>query len=323
MAPTKGLSQSRAREYAFRLFLAWLNERSRRSFKPAGGDDAIWRAADAGAGELVAVVAELSEPEEGWLRRSDALVARLDAARPGSYLLWQPPGAALPAGEPQESQWVDRVAAAAAKLASGRVGEARLPVKLLLAKLREEGGYASVSGGLGRHWTEVASRLQGSFYLDSRALHRFTRDEAERQRLFDQIGLLSQAMSVGDSVEFEHEDAWTVQRLPRGAAGEGMAEGWAIAGCPAGFDPNDGGAVRRILRRCLAEGREALNATAPSARRVLILIGAYDYMENENAGPSLRGFDPALAAPYDAVVLVADGEVRALRIVRELLGAAA
>ena len=33
--------------------------------------------------------------------------------------------------------------------------------------------------------------------------------------------------------------------------------------------------------------------------RALVLIGAYDYGENENAGPSLRGFDPGLAASLE------------------------
>ena len=324
-------STDRTREYAFRLFLAWLNERYGRSFAPRGFDGDVWQAGDATAGEIAGAVAELSEADEAlrqaqddaWRSRCGRLAARLDETRPGSFLLWQPPGAELPAGEPEESDWVRRVVLAASKLASGRGGEARLPVKLALGKVRDEGGYASVTGGLGRHWTDISARLQGSFYLDSRGLHRFTRDEAERQQLFEHIGLLSRGLSAGDIVEFEHEDAWTVQRLPRGPAATGITDGWAIAGCPPGFDPNDGGAVRRLLRRRLGEAAAALaGPDTAGAARALVLIGAYDYMENENAGPSLRGFDPALAAPFDAIVLVADAEVRALRLSRELAGPA-
>jgi hypothetical protein len=111
----------------------------------------------------------------------------------------------------------------------------------------------------------------------------------------------------------EHEDAWTLQRLARGPAGEGLEDGWCITGCPAGFDPNDGGAVRRILRRRLTEAKEALSSAAQGTVKCLVLIGAYDYIEGENAGPSLRGFDPALAAGFDLIALVADGEVKALR----------
>jgi hypothetical protein len=210
---------------------------------------------------------------------------------------------------------VRRIVLAASKLASGRGGEARLPVKLALGKVRDEGGYASVTGGLGRYWTDISTRLQGSFYLDSRGLNRFTREESERLQLYDEIGQLSQGLSTGDMTEFEHEDAWSVQRMPRGAAGEGMTDGWAITGCPPGFQPEDGGAIRRVLRRRLAEGSEALS-DVKDAPRVLVLIGAYQYMEFENAGPALRGFDPALVGAFDAIGLVSDAETKAILLSR-------
>jgi hypothetical protein len=203
---------------------------------------------------------------------------------------------------------------AASKLASGRGGEVRLPVRLALGKVREEGGHASVTGGLGRHWTDISERLNGSFFLDSRGLHRFTKNEEEREALYDNIGALSQGLAVGDVVEFETEDAWSLQRLSRS---EGLTDGWAIAGCPPGFEPDDGSAVRRLLRRRLADAAEALSGVRDSAR-VLVLLGAYEYMELENAGPSLRGFDPALAASFDVIALVCDAEVKALRMSRAL-----
>jgi hypothetical protein len=122
---------------------------------------------------------------------------------------------------------------------------------------------------------------------------------------------------VGDIVEFEHEDAWSLQRLPRGPAAEGMTDGWAITGCPPGFEPQDGGVIRRLLRRRLTEATEALSGVRGSAR-VLVLIGAYDYIDFEIAGSSLRGFDPALAAPFDIIALVSDAEVKPLRVTRTL-----
>ena len=308
---------SKANEYAVRLFLSWLNERYRRAFSPASTDGGLWRAADPEAGELTIASAELYEAPDAWRERCSELEGRLDDTRPGSYLLWQPPLGELPDGEPGESEWVRRVVLAASKLASGRNGEVRLTAKLALGKLRDEGGYASVTGGLGRHWTEISHRLQGSFFLDSRGLNRFTSNEEEREQLYEQIALLSQGLKTGDIVEFEHEDAWTLQRLARGASGEGMSDGWAIAGCPPGFEPADGSAVRRLLRRRLSDASETLRGVK-GGQRVLVLLGAYDYMEVENAGPSLRGFDPALAASFDVIALVADGEVKPLRLAKGL-----
>ena len=115
--------------------------------------------------------AEIDETQE---QRREELAGRLNDTRPGSYVLWQPPGGELPKGEPDDSEWVRRIVLTASKLASGRSGEARLPARLMLGKIKDEGGYASVTGALGRHWTEISGRLQGSFYLDSRGLNRFT-----------------------------------------------------------------------------------------------------------------------------------------------------
>ena len=95
-----------------------------------------------------------------------------------------------------------------------------------------------------------------------------------------------------------------------------MEDGWAIAGCPPNFNPDDGGAIRRLLRRSLSTALESLRGA--SGTKVLVIAGAYDYMENENAGPSLRGFDPALAAGFDVIALVSDAEVKTLRLARGL-----
>jgi hypothetical protein len=306
---------SRVPEYATRLFLHWLNERYRREFKPVLADDGTWRATDPEAGDLAIATDLLYEGDDAWFERAAELEQRLNDTRPGSYLLWVPPGGKLPDGEPDESEWVRRVVLGASKLASGRNGEVRLPVRMALGKVREEGGYASVTGGLGRHWPDISGRLTGSFYLDSRGLNRLSRDDDERTQLFDHIGLLSQGLKLGDVVEFEHEDAWNIQRLTRGAAGEDMTDGWAIAGCPPGFEPFDGGQTRRLLRRHLADANEKLRG-AHGGSRIVVLVGAFDYIEGEIAGSSLRGFDPTLAAAFDVIALVSDADVKPLRLAR-------
>jgi hypothetical protein len=277
--------------------------------------DGGWKAHDADAGDISLISLDLSEAPEGYAEKVARLEQRLDESRPGSYLLWVPPGAELPT-EDDIADWTGRVILTAQKLASGRSGEVRLPVRMLIGKIREEGGYASVTGGLGRYWTHISDKLTGSFFLDSRGLHRFTKDEEERQQLYEHIALLSQGLAVGDVNEFAHDDAWTLQRLPRGAAGAGMQDGWAIGGAPEGFDPGDGGHVRRILRQRLGQARDAF-AGLPRPW-ILVLSAAYEYMDYENAGPALRGFDPGLVASLDGIILVADGEVKPVLLSRQV-----
>jgi hypothetical protein len=306
---------SKLPEYAVRLALAFLNERYRRAFEPAAIDGG-WSAHDPESGDLSIVSLPLSEASQAYLEKAARLEARLDDAHPGSYLLWVPPGGELPEEEPDETEWIQRVIQTASKVASGRSGEVRLPARMALGKVREEGGYASVTGGLGRYWTHISDKLNGSFYLDSRALNRFTADEEQRQQTYEHVALLSQELSVGEVREWQLDDAWTLQRLARGPAAAGMSDGWAIGGAPEGFDPTDGGAIRRVLRKRLAEAKEAFSKLPRPW--VLVLAGAYDYMAGENAGPSLRGFDPGLVASLDGIILVADAEVKPILLSKEL-----
>src|SRR4051812_31147331 len=203
------------REYAGRLFLNWANERYRREFTPGDLESEIWHATDNANGDEgghIAFVAErLFEASPEWDERAKVLAERLDGARPGSYVLWVPPGGVLPAEEPDESEWVRRTVLAASKLASGRAGEARYPAKMMLVKTRDEGGYANVPGGLGRHWTKITDRVSGTFFVDSTTLKRLARAKEEQEELFDHIGLLSQGMAKNDAIEFEFDDAWSVQ----------------------------------------------------------------------------------------------------------------
>jgi hypothetical protein len=306
---------SKLPEYAVRLALGFLNERYRRAFEPSTVEGG-WTAHDAEAGDLSIVSVALSESSLAYAEKAARLEARLDDTHPGSYLLWVPPGGELPEEEPDETEWIQRVTQTASKLASGRDAEVRLPVRMALAKVREEGGYASVTGGLGRYWTHISDKLNGSFYLDSRALNRFTKNEEERQKTYEHIALLSQELNVGEVREWELDDAWTLQRLARGPAAKGLSDGWAIGGAPEGFDPADGGAVRRVLRKRLAEARDAFSKLPRPW--ILVLAGAYDYMAGENAGPSLRGFDPGLVAALDGIILVSDAEVKPILLSRAL-----
>src|SRR3989304_3939282 len=112
------MGESRDREYAARLFLAWANERYRRKFAPTRLEGPVWLAED-----------RLFEAKDGWNERRAVLEQRLDESRPGTYLLWAPPGGVLPADEPEQSEWVGRGVLAAARPASGRKGGARLPAQ--------------------------------------------------------------------------------------------------------------------------------------------------------------------------------------------------
>jgi len=109
---------------------------------------------------------------------------------------------------------------------------------------------------------------------------------------------------VGQWAEIETIDAWTLQRL----AG---AEGFAIVGRPPEELADVGLAVRRNLRRLLAEAAPRLHESGAEVK-ALVAIGYYAHMEDEGATTAMRGYDPALYAGLDFVCLAADGLVKAL-----------
>src|SRR4029079_5479903 len=84
----------------------------------------------------------------------------------GPYLLWAPPRASVPADEPAASDFVMRVQMACAPMQPGSRNEVDLPVAIQLAKVRDEGGYASVIGGLSRFWTLITERLNGTYHIN-------------------------------------------------------------------------------------------------------------------------------------------------------------
>ncbi len=281
----------------------WLTGRSARSFSLADDADTddVFLLTDGERRLALAVVYTWEDHPAVEGPRRD-IEQRLTELVRGPFLLWLPPFADVPSEEPLASDFVSRVQFAASPLAPGGRGEVKLPVRVRVAKQREEGGYASVIGALNRWWAVITERVSGTMWVDASGMRRAPLDEREREQIFDQIAQLSLSLEVGQQVDFEMEERWTVQRLRQG-------DGFAIVGAPPKSDPNDGTAIRRILRQRLKTAGEALEATQADLRGVA-LVGACEFLEHEGLGSLLRSIDPALYAGYDLVAVVADGDVR-------------
>ena len=288
------------------LLLGWLNQRYGASFSldsaPPAGPGALL--ASDGARPIGLYVAPMWEEDAVWDERLSNMEERLEDISDGAYLLWVPPKATVPVDEPDASYFVQRVTTTAATLQPSTRTEVAFPVTIKLAKLREEGGYASVVGGLSRWWTRITENVTGTFSVDSNALHRLTLDGAAREELWATIGRLSNGIDVGQSGEFEIEEAWTLQRLPNSDD-----RGITLVGAPPAVDPNDGVLIRRMARKRLAAANEALGSLDVELRAVG-LIGAYQYAEVETASGTLKAIDPGLYARTQVVALLVDGEVK-------------
>ncbi len=308
-------SSDRVARYCVLLLLDWLNERfdARFELSDAAGEAMLASDGEHRAGVFVAPLWE-SEAAGAWQERLRALEERLDAAAvsDGPFLLWVPPRADVPVEEPGLTDFVQRVAAMTASLPRGGRTEVMFPATVKMAKVREEGGYASVMGGLSRWWTRITENVQGTYHVDGTAVHRLTRDGDAREQLWQNIGLIAQGVEVGQAAEFEIEEAWTLQRLP-----EQQEHGFALAGAPPSSDPTEGILVRRVARKRLQQANEALGALDVELRAVG-LIGIYEYAELEGAGATVKALDPSLYARLEAVGVLADGEVRPTFLPRSL-----
>jgi hypothetical protein len=294
------------------LLLDWLNARFDASFTSLEPRNDAFIASD-GAHSVGLFVAPLWEEDPSWSERLRAQEALLDAGGiDGSFLLWVPPRAGLPVQEPAASAWVHRVLDAAATLAPGDRTEVAFPVVIKMGKSREEGGYASVSGGLSRWWTRITESVQGTFSVDSTAVHRITHDGDARERLWQSIGEIARDVAVGQAVEFEIDEAWTLQRLANGAP-----RGFALAGAPPAIDPTDGILVRRAARKRLQQANEGL-APLDVDLRAVGLVGAYEFAELEGASATVKALDPGLYARLEAVCVLTDGDVRPTFLPRSL-----
>lgn len=305
--------------YLGQIFLAWFNQRHGRPFAllpemgPAVGERLagaqLW--ASDGGYRLALAVDRLYEIDDAmWNERRLEVEDRLTRALHMPYLLWMPPRARLPGPEPHESEFAIRVQMGAAPLVAGERGEVFLRVLLTLEKARDGGAHVSVVGALARHWSVMSQQVKGGFHLDSRAFHRLSRLPEAREEISALVADHSAGLSVGQTVELEAEEAWTIQRLPEGRE-------VLIVGCPPSHDPTDGTALRRLMRRRVATANEALGGLEADIR-ALALVGVWEYAEDEGASASLRGFDPSIYRNIDVIAILADGEVRPALAARTL-----
>ena len=296
--------------YLGQLFLAWFNQRHGRDFALQPGESptaepaaetVLW--ADDGQYRMALAVDRLYESEDAaWNERRLAIEGGLTRALHQPHLLWMPPQARLPGPEPAESQFALRVQLGAAPLLPGGRGEVTLPVVLRLGKTRDEGAYVSVMGALSRYWSTMSGRVKGAFNLDSMELHRLSRRPEALEGLLTQIAELSAGLSVGQGVQFEAEEAWTIQKLADG-------DKVLIVGCPPSYDPTDGTNIRRLMRRRVGAANETLGALEADVK-ALALAGIWEYAEDEGATAVLRGFDSAIYSNIDVIAVLADGEAR-------------
>ena len=299
--------------YAARLLADWLGQRfeTKVDITEVEGEVLV---ADIDGHRAGLYVAPLWETSEAWAERLRSVEQRLDATGVrGPLLLWVPPGAEVPAEEPDLSDFTLRVQMAASSLLPGGRAEVTFPVTIKMGKMRDEGGYASVVGGLSRWWTRITENVDGTYHVDSAAVHRITQDGEARERLWQTIGQVSKGVELGQATEFEIEEAWTLQRLPEGE----QDSGFALLGAPPGVDPADGILIRRSARRVLAAANEALDALDVELRAVG-LIGGYEYVELEGIGATVKALTPDLFSRLQVVLVLADGDVRPTFLPRAL-----
>ena len=310
MAPPDRLAR-----YGARLLVDWLSERFETQFvlSDAQGDAFVASDGEHRVGVYIAPLWD-QEAATAWEERLRSMEERLSAGGAGGpLLLWVPPRAGLPQEEPAASDFVQRVGEAAASLAPGGRTEVTFPVTVKMGKTREEGGYASVVGALSRWWTRITEKVNGTYHVDSSAVHRLTHDGEVRERLWDTIGRLSLSIEVGQVADFEVEEAWTLQRLPESE----REAGFSLVGAPPSADPTEGILVRRMARRRLKAANEALDALDVELR-VVGLVGIYEYAELEAAGAMVKALDPSLFNRFQVVCVLVDGEVRPTFLPRSL-----
>jgi hypothetical protein len=266
--------------------------------------DGLLRSTIGGAPLVIAVEPVAgAEPPAEWTARLASFADRIDAPE-GGALVWLPPGAEPPSGEPAASAAVAAINTALEQTLPGEADEARLPVRVYIRKREDEGAYVTAYGGLAPYWAQFTDRVQGYYQLDSKELHRPPDDEAELKALVERIVATAQGMEVDAMRAVPAEDTWRVRRL-RGGAGA------AVLGLPPGDESETGASLRKRIRALLPEAGARL-APLAGALHVLLLYGHYGSMANEPVGAALRGQEPQAFAGIDLVVLAADGAIRPL-----------
>jgi hypothetical protein len=294
------------RQLLAQLVLDWLAQRSGRLLTPPQvAPDATVRARSGDDAIAIAVEPLNSGAEPaGWRAALDRFAARLEVSGEGGVLIWLPPGAAPPEEEPAATTAVMAVQTAIDATAPGQSNDALLPIRIGLHKREASGAYVSAFGGLAPLWAQFTDRVQGYFQIDSTALHRLSEEEALVHALIERIVEASAGMEVGETRGVEAEDRWRVQRLRGG-------HGCAVVAVPPQDDTESGAPLRRRLRTVVRDAGEQL-AGENAALRALALCAHYPTLDQEQAGPALRGQDPALFAGLDLIVLLADGGVKLL-----------
>ncbi len=300
----------REHDVCLELFLGWLADQHGREFTIEGTEEpapnALAATATDGSFRLAIELCPLLDPVDGpvWLAERERLQEEIASDLTGAYALWLPPGAGLPSGQDESLDFVRRVRETAQELEPGQRSYVPLPVSLYLKKVSEEGGLVSVSGGLNRYWARLTEKVKGTYDLDSTRLHRLPEPAEHLDQLYEAIWERAAAIEVGQWVQLETIDAWTVQHL----GGDG---GVIIVGRPPEELGDVGLSVRRNFRRILADAGPRLRGREADIR-ALVAIGYYGRMEEEGATTAMRGYDPSLYAGLEFVCLAADGLIKAL-----------
>jgi hypothetical protein len=288
-------------EVALRLFAAWLegqNGSGLTDWQPVG--EGLYSAGSAER-DLTIAISPLFEREYGdWSRQKELLEEQLAAAlENGAYVLWLPPGAALPLEEPARTELVFRLKMRAAALQTGERVDFRMPVALAIQKQEPEGAYASVIGGLSPIWSWFTEKIRGVYSIDARGLTRLPDAREEREAMVEAIAAELSTMEVGERKQLPAEDSWTLQRVTG-------SSGFSIVGAPFDRLPEER-ETRKRVRAVLSSAHESLSG---EALKVLLMPGLYLYASEENVSTAIRGFDPVLYAGIDYVALIADGIVK-------------
>lgn len=290
-------------DVAVDLFLYWLRETRGLGFQRDDTAGALVTARDGDTSLSAAVRSLLPAEDAKWDQRRSILESLIAHDLPARVALWCPAGAELPSEEPDVSEFAAIVRQAALKLGPHERSHVPLPARLFLRKNSDSGGVVSVTGGLNPHWARFTERVRGSYDLDSTQLHRLPESEEHLEALLDAVVERTKTLEVGQYATIDTIDAWTVQRL----SGDG---GVTIVGVPLAVAAEGGLAVRRNLRRILAD--TTVLREMPDPLWALVVLGYYPRMEMEGATVAMRGFEPSLYSGLDFVVLVADGVVKPL-----------
>lgn len=309
-------SGTRIERAAIGMLATWMSERYFRTFRLGTEDERgpFDATLTQRANRVGVTVGRLWERGDDAAAGLEALVSADLAADGdlGGYVLWAPPGVAMPSSEPAISEVRDLVRRGLHGLATGERRELRVPALLRLAKIDGAGAYVSVSGGLASEWTFMSEGISGAFHLDSREIHRLPEEQAEREILISQVRDRAALLEVAEISAIEAHDTWLVSRLP-----DDQPSGLTVIGAGHDFDGGDAAAMRRVMRRHVSRAEEQ-RFSGNCNLSALLLVGALAHLDDERVTAALRGMNPTAYGALDLVALVGDGQVRQVLQPRQL-----